>query len=109
MWAAHTLLLQHAACEGGGTAYDSDDSDGGRPCPCQWHPVMIEEVDDARLTVQRWPGPVCGPCWAATCACGYRFDDLEQATSQFQRDNDRRLVCASCAAGQPGSAPPAQA
>ena len=99
VWAAHTTLLPHAQCDeiGSQPAYDSDDSDEGRPCPCQWHEAMIDEVDNARNNVRRWPGPICGSCWRATCACGHRFADLADAAARLGRGHDGRLVCDACA------------
>ena len=31
----------------------------------------------------RWPGPICGTCWAASCECGYVFDDVADAAGRW--------------------------
>ena len=95
--AAHATLTAHASCNttGGAPAgynSDDDDDDEPRPCPCQWHQQLIEELDDHRADCARWPGPICGVCWAASCGCGYVFDDASEAAG---RDIDGRLVCTS--------------
>ena len=71
---------------------EDPDGEGPRPCPCQWHPVLIETLDEHRADCARWPGPICGVCWAASCECGFVFDDVSDAAG---RDADGRFVCAS--------------
>ena len=68
--------------------------------------MLIEEIGDARLNVQRWPGPICGPCWRATCACGYYFHDPAVEAALRGRDSAQRLMCAACEAEQPSDAQP---
>ena len=95
---AHATLTAHASCDSNGgvaAGYESDEDAGGegpRPCPCQWHPVLIETLDEHRADCARWPGPICGVCWAASCECGFVFDDVSDAAG---RDADGRFVCAS--------------
>ena len=69
------------------------------PCECQYHPVAIEQLSDALLNVQKWPGPICGHCWAGSCACGYAFDDPADAAARAPTTG--RLVCSSCAPAPP--------
>ena len=92
--ASHQDLVAHASCGEGGYASGSDGSGSDSPpaCPCQWHEAAIESLDDARFHCQQWPGPVCGHCWRATCACGYTFDDVSDARG---RERSGRLVCHS--------------
>ena len=78
----------------GATGYDSGYDSGGDPCPCTWHPVMIEAAAGHRMDVDAWPGQVCGVCWAASCVCGYVFDDVQYAHSRWPSGRPR---CASCA------------
>ena len=91
--AAHDYLLRHAQCDsnGGPSSFDSDDDDA--PCPCQWHPVEIERVASARAACHAWPGPWCGTCWAASCACGYVFAAVEEAAGRAVHG---RLRCHAC-------------
>ena len=70
--------------------YDSD----GPSCPCTYHPVMMSERVDNLLNVSAWPGPICGACWASSCACGFVFEDVGHAHS---RRHNGRLVCHGCA------------
>ena len=100
---AHTELVRHASCPladdrcGYCTESDSDD----RPCACQWHDVLIDQLDDARRTCRAWPGPLCGHCWRTSCACGHLFLDLVEADHLCPRDADYRLICPSCSAARP--------
>ena len=98
---AHDFLMRHATCagqaaaqspspDGDATGYDSD----GDQCPCTWHPDMIEAMWAHRMAVETWPGPICGICWAASCVCGYVFDDVQHAHSRWPSGRPR---CASCA------------
>ena len=92
---AHEVLVRHASCGGEGSeadpsGYDSGDED--TPCPCLWHEMMIDELRSHRAACAAWPGPICGACWAASCACGFVFDDAADAAG---RDAVGRLVCAS--------------
>ena len=94
---AHVWLVQHAACDAGSgyiSGYNSDDEAAG-PCYCQWHPVAIEERSSHLTACARWPGPVCGACWAASCECGYVFADVHEAAG---RGAYGRLACAACIA-----------
>jgi hypothetical protein len=67
-----------------------DDNDGAAPCPCQWHEALIDELSNSRADIAAWPGFVCGACYAASCECGYVFDDAAHAAG---RDHNQRLVC----------------
>ena len=88
---SHRLLVWHASCTQGGYASDGDDdNDGAAPCPCQWHDVLIDELANSRADIAAWPGFICGPCYAASCECGYVFEDAAHAAG---RDNRQRLVC----------------
>ena len=90
--------MRHASCPADSAppaGYESDSDDGaggGAPCPCSWHPVLIEQLSDDRSIIAAWPGPFCGTCWASECACGYVF---EAAGDAFGRDSRGRLVCHS--------------
>ena len=64
-------------------------------CLCQVHPSYTEELSDARTHVGQWPGPICGTCWASSCACGYTFDNAADAAARAPLSG--RLVCHSCA------------
>ena len=87
----HCLLVWHASCPQGGGGYTSEgDDDDDAPCPCQWHDVLIDELANSRLDIAAWPGFICGPCYAASCECGYIFDDVMHAAG---RDRRQRLVC----------------
>ena len=114
--ASHRHLVRHASCShdalGGGFASggDSDDGDPDDPplCPCQWHPAAQEEYEDAMYTCAQWAAvcgvsaqrpqwdgseaPFCGVCWAASCACGFVFEGVDDAAG---RDVLGRLVCHS--------------
>ena len=93
--AAHTWLVYHASCEqqvGGG--YSSDDEMDTPACPCTWHPVAIEEREAHLFACRLWPGPICGSCWAASCACGYVFDAVADAHTRWPNG---RLCCYACA------------
>ena len=96
VFSAHASLVAHASCASSAHGYDSDGAEADAPsqCPCQWHPALIEELASHRDAVDRWPGPICGLCWAASCRCGYVFDDAADAAG---RDSDGRLVCNSTA------------
>ena len=52
-------------------------------CACQYHPVLIEELDDARENVQLWSEHIkglCAVCWRVSCCqCEYVFDDDDDA------------------------------
>ena len=37
---------------------------------------------------------ICGSCWAASCPCGYVFDDVADA---YTRWPNGRLCCYACA------------
>ena len=47
----------------------------------------------------RWPGPICGSCWAASCECGYVFDDVADAAGRWFTG---RMRCHECTASGPG-------
>ena len=75
--------------------YGSDDGDADvAPCPCAMG-GMDDELFDCRAACQSWPGPVCGMCFASSCACGYVFDDAALAAA---RDPRGRLICHACVA-----------
>ena len=63
-------------------------------CPCLWHPEAIEERESHLFVCRAWPGPVCGSCWSASCACGYVFDAVADAHARWPNG---RLRCYSCA------------
>ena len=93
--AAHAWLVHHASCEqqvGGG--YSSDDEMDTPACPCTWHPVAIEEREAHLFACRIWPGPICGSCWAASCACGYVFETVADARTRWPNG---RLCCYACA------------
>ena len=96
--AAHAWLVHHAFCEqqaAGAGGYSSDDeSDAPTPCPCTWHPAAIEERESHEYACRLWPGQICGSCWAASCPCGYVFDDVADA---YTRWPNGRLCCYACA------------
>ena len=95
---AHATLTAHASCNANGglpAGYASDEESDGeeaQPCLCQWHPMLIDTLAEHRADCARWPGPICGACWAASCHCDYVFDDTSDAVG---RDADGRLVCAA--------------
>ena len=89
--AAHDTLVSHASCGPAISGYGSDGEDfDGASCPCQWHGALIEELANARLMVQSWPGFICAECWAASCACGYVLDTPTHASG---RDRNHRFTC----------------
>ena len=92
---AHDWLTRHASCAAAHGLDDASgyDSDGDR-CPCTWHPVAVEERDSHLRACRDWPGPICGPCWAASCECGFVFDAAHDAHSRWPSG---RLCCAGCA------------
>ena len=71
-----------------------DEADAPMPCPCTWHPAAIEERESHEYACRLWPGPICGSCWAASCPCGYVFDDAADA---YTRWPNGRLCCYACA------------
>ena len=85
--------------DGYGSDPDVDRSYGPAPygdgyiCPCLWHQEMIERLEDYRLMCHSWPGPTCGTCWRATCACGYTFEDPADARGAARPHG--RLYCHS--------------
>ena len=89
---SHAFLVLHASCSSGRTGYasDSDGEDGDAPCPCQWHPAVEDELHASLVSCQRWPGPICGPCWGASCACGHVFTSHHDAAGRDEMD---RLIC----------------
>ena len=95
---AHSFLVDHALCDRDGrpAPYDSDDEgdDADRPCPCQWHAVMMERRSDELTVCHTWPGPWCGACWRASCRCGYVFESVHDAARQGPLG---RLQCHACA------------
>ena len=116
----HEYLVAHAECAAHAAAYhaavdaaaaaaaaapDAYDSDHEPPqdlppppCPCQYHPVAIEERESCVDVCTAWPGPVCGDCWESQCAgCAYVFDSPLDAASARSADHDR-LLCRGCAA-----------
>ena len=92
--AAHAWLVRHASCELQAGGYASDDEDEPQGCPCLWHPVAIAERESHLFVCRAWPGPVCGSCWSASCACGYVFDAVADAHARWPNG---RLRCYSCA------------
>ena len=102
----HNVLVYHAPCAAAAAAYeaavaasdgafDSDDEDAPpRPCPCQYHDGMTDELWAHRRACESWPGPICGSCWASQClVCDYVLDDPRDAAS---RSSSMRLVCHAC-------------
>ena len=96
-------------CDGGGgrpSGFDSDGSDGD-VCPCQYHPALIEQLQDHRYNCHAWmlpprtaPGrgdvaPLCGVCWRSSCVCGFVFESVDDAFDVWPQDG--RLRCAPCA------------
>ena len=57
-------------------------------------PVAIEEREAHLFACRIWPGPICGSCWAASCACGYVFETVADARTRWPNG---RLCCSSCA------------
>ena len=93
---AHAWLVLHAACADAVGGYDSDGD--AQPCPCQFMPQAIEERASHMRVCAIWaraaPGPICGTCWAASCACGYVFEGTADAR---ERAPCGRFRCAACA------------
>ena len=83
--AAHAWLVRHAGCGQQAGGYASDDEDEPQSCPCLWHPVAIgiAERESHLFVCRAWPGPVCGSCWSASCACGYVFDAVADAHARW--------------------------
>ena len=100
--AAHDRLVQHASCDAAGrpSGFDSDDPDPDF-CPCQYHPVLIEQLQDCHFNVLAWMRPadavvpLCSSCWGASCSCGFVFDTAEDAAGVWPLDG--RLRCGPCA------------
>ena len=47
-------------------------------------PRNAREERASHLGVCRaWPGPLCGSCWSASCACGYVFDAVADAHARW--------------------------
>ena len=90
--AAHAWLVRHAGCGQQAGGYASDDEDEPQGCPCLWHPVAIAERESHLFVCRAWPGPVCGSCWSASCACGYVFDAVADAHARWPNG---RLRCYS--------------
>ena len=91
---AHEWLVRHAGCEVQASGYASDDEESPARCPCTWHPVAIEERESHLFVCRAWPGPICGACWAASCECGYVFDDATDASDRWPNGRLRCYVCA---------------
>jgi hypothetical protein len=101
--AAHDTLVTHASCGPAISGYGSDGEDfDGASCPCQWHGALIDELANARLMVQSWPGFICGECWAASCECGYVLDTPTHASG---RDRNHRFTCHASASASSGATP----
>ena len=102
----HTLLEQHFRCD------TAEPAEGVAPCPCQYHPVLIEELELARHHMRRWPGPVCRTCWNSRCSsCDNTFTSTSLAAGLDPESH--RWVCHECAgedafsdAGAPQGAAP---
>ena len=93
---AHEWLVAHASCDAAAGFDSGSDGEGDgepRTCYCQWHPVAIEEGQSHRAAVDRWPGHICGSCWAASCACGRVFDAETDAAGRWPSG---RLRCRAC-------------
>ena len=91
--AAHAWLVSHASYGSQAGGYSSDDDEGAPlGCPCLWHPVAIAERESHLFVCRAWPGPVCGSCWSASCACGYVFDAVADAHARWPNG---RLRCYS--------------
>ena len=91
---AHAWLARHATCAGASSSdANGYDSDGDR-CPCTYHPAAIEERESHMRACHAWPGHICGVCWAASCQCGFVFDEEADAHSRWPTG---QLRCAGCA------------
>ena len=110
---SHEWLAAHAACPGApgippapppqarpaGGGYTSEDDI--EPCFCtQDAPAVWTHVRNVcKESCVRWPGPICGSCWAASCECGYVFDDVADAAGRWFTG---RMRCHECTASGPG-------
>lgn len=83
VWSAHRALT---------LADQSYDSDGDE---WAWHPEAQEQCEARRFVCERWPGPICPTCFAASCAlCSYVFAEWDDARAVGDRG---RLLCVACA------------
>ena len=109
---SHEWLAAHAACPGApgippapppqarpaGGGYTSEDD--FEPCFCtQDVAVWTHFRNVCKESCVRWPGPICGSCWAASCECGYVFDDEADAAGRWFTG---RMRCHECTASGPG-------
>ena len=109
---SHEWLAAHAACPGApgippapppqarpaGGGYTSEDDI--EPCFCtQDAAVWTHFRNVCKESCVRWPGPICGSCWAASCECGYVFDDVADAAGRWFTG---RMRCHECTASGPG-------
>ena len=54
------------------------------PCFCTQNAANWAHVRHVcKESCIRWPGPICGTCWAASCECGYVFDDVADAAGRW--------------------------
>ena len=60
--------------------------------------MAIAERESHLLVCRAWPGPVCGSCWSASCACGYVFDAVADAHARWP--NGRPGACAAVLLGR---------
>ena len=110
--ASHEWLATHAACPGAqgvppspppqarpsGGGYTSEDDT--EPCFCTHIAAVWAHIRHVcKESCIRRPGPICGTCWAASCECGYVFDNVADATGRWFTG---RLRCHECAAPGPG-------
>ena len=87
--------MSHASCGSQAGGYSSDDEEGTPAgCPCLWHPVAIEERASHLAACRAWPGPTCGTCWSASCACGYVFDAAGDAHGRWPNGRLRSATLA---------------
>ena len=84
------------------SGFDSD----SELCPCQNDPGGLRP--DYEYACRKCPGPICGPCWARTCKCGFRFsaETLSRELQEWHlprwrvgRHSDR-LRCPNCSADE---------
>ena len=109
---SHEWLAAHATCPGApgippapppqarpaGGGYTSEDD--FEPCFCtQDAAVWTHFRNICKESCVRWPGPICGSCWAASCECGYVFDDVADAAGRWFTG---RMRCHECTASGPG-------
>ena len=87
VWSHHHTLMQYSRVQ------FSDDR--RRLTPVYEDFVNPDDFDtERRSAIREWPGPICGPCWAASCRCGYVFEGAEEAAGR--EPFTKRLICSAC-------------